>query len=107
MAQYQLEVGILLALAALGSALTFVVFRVKDSEGVIKLPTTDNSLEREHDPFDVTVPEDLVDGHPIGEEQFWRKVRINLNLRRPTNDPGVLRPAYGSSHSRRPLRSHS
>ncbi|KAF7983210.1 hypothetical protein HWV62_23484 [Athelia sp. TMB] len=76
MAQHQLEVSILLGLAALGSAFTFIVFRAKDSEGAIKLPTGDDSLEREHDPFDIAIHEDLVDGHPIDEERFWRKARV-------------------------------
>ena len=27
------------------------------------------------DPFDVTEPEDLVDGQPVDEERFWNRVR--------------------------------
>ncbi|KAF7972890.1 hypothetical protein HWV62_16688 [Athelia sp. TMB] len=76
MVQYQLEVGILLALTALGSAIIFVLSRGKNSEGAIKLPAESDSLEQEHDPFDIATPEDLVDGHPIEEERFWRKARL-------------------------------
>ena len=28
------------------------------------------------DPFDVTKPEDVSDGEPVGEKEFWEGVRV-------------------------------
>ncbi|KZP24915.1 hypothetical protein FIBSPDRAFT_856268 [Athelia psychrophila] len=71
MAQYQLEVGVLLFAGALVSAL--IRFLTRPKHGAIKLTADD---EHKHDPFDILTPEDLIDGHPIDEEKFWAKARL-------------------------------
>ncbi|TFY65276.1 hypothetical protein EVJ58_g2068 [Rhodofomes roseus] len=66
MPQYQLEVAIVLA------------------EGKVHLPSeVEEELER--DPFDVTKPEDFVDGTPVNGEEFWhtmwlRKLAVSVLL---------------------------
>ena len=80
MTQFQLEIGIFLCCCAVVSSLFFYrATRPEDSK--IALPIRNGSLghedEREvDDPFNVTTPEDMVDGFPIREEEFWRKVRM-------------------------------
>ncbi|KAH7925973.1 P-loop containing nucleoside triphosphate hydrolase protein [Leucogyrophana mollusca] len=78
MPRYQLHVAAALAGTALCSWLILCLTR-RPSEGKLQLPTTQGtSLEDElkHDPFDVTNPEDIVDGEPIDEDAFWRKMRL-------------------------------
>ena len=78
MPSFQLEVGIVLCCCALFSASVFLWQR-RPEEGAVKLPIhndeeLDGAIESD-DPFDVTKPEDVIDGYPIREEEFWRKVR--------------------------------
>lgn len=75
---FQLEVAITLAVSAFCS---FVVFYLsQEKEGNIQLPTNveadsaEDFDRHEPDPFDVTTPEDLVDGYPIDGEAFWARV---------------------------------
>ena len=77
-----LEIGIFLCVCALLSFATLV--RSWNNEGKIKLPLHENGQSEDpwnsgedHDPFDVTKPEDLIDGYPIKEELFWAKVRVS------------------------------
>ncbi|KAF5378754.1 hypothetical protein D9615_006977 [Tricholomella constricta] len=79
MPRFQLEVCIALAIAAFGSVGIFYLNRPK--EGKIQLPTHVGTEDLEddalhgHDPFDVTKPEDIVDGYPIDGDAFWAKMR--------------------------------
>lgn len=79
MVQYQLEVAIALGVAVIGSASFFYLNRPK--EGKIHLPVYGDDDDRPtHDPFDVTMPQDLSDGEPIEEEKFWARVRLIIAL---------------------------
>ncbi|CDO71111.1 hypothetical protein BN946_scf184844.g115 [Trametes cinnabarina] len=75
MPEYQLHVAVALATA---SAISFGLFLVAGPEKTKDvLPTFvagEDGLSR--DPFDVTTPEDFVDGIPINEERFWTKMRL-------------------------------
>jgi hypothetical protein len=75
MPQYQLEVAILLVASAACSLGVF--YLTKPKEGQIKLSVdNDDGYERgtQPDPFDVTKPEDMIDGHALDERGFWAKV---------------------------------
>lgn len=67
MPDYQLPASVALAAVAAISAL----FNLANSkqEGNIKLKGPEG--EQEHDPFDVTTPEDVAPGEPIDGPQFW------------------------------------
>ncbi|KAH9169799.1 ATP-binding cassette transporter [Lactarius sanguifluus] len=72
---FQLPVAVTLA----GTGLLSIVFRgLSASErGKIALPITlDSPLESQHDPFDVTSPEDIIDGEPIDEASFWANTKL-------------------------------
>jgi hypothetical protein len=84
----QLSVAIVLACSAVISLAHFVVSR--PGEGRIRLSETTEALE--HDPFNVTTPEDVVDGEPIDEEGFWRKVRGNPLYRCSFVNENILGP---------------
>ena len=74
MPEYQLPIAGALAVTAVGSLVAFYVERPNNRAGKIQLPTHgehEDSLLR--DPFDVTIHEDVTDGDPIDEEQFWNK----------------------------------
>ena len=71
MPDYHLPVSIALAVAAATSAT--VNFATSPQEGKIKLDGPEG--EQEHDPFDVTTPEDVAPGEPIDGSQFWSRVR--------------------------------
>ncbi|KAG6885741.1 hypothetical protein C0993_010568 [Termitomyces sp. T159_Od127] len=78
MPHFQLEVCIALAAAGLGSG--GLLYFNRPQEGKIQLPVY-TALEADadetlgHDPFDVTTPEDVVDGFPIDGDAFWAKMR--------------------------------
>jgi hypothetical protein len=71
---FQLPVAVTLASSAL---LSLAVRGLSTSKsGKIALPVTLNDpLEPRRDPFDVTSPEDIIDGEPIDETSFWLNVR--------------------------------
>ena len=71
---FQLPVAVTLASTAL---LSLAVRSYSASKwGEIALPVTLNDpLELRNDPFDVTSPEDIIDGEPIDETSFWLNVR--------------------------------
>ncbi|KAG0704981.1 multidrug resistance-associated ABC transporter [Suillus ampliporus] len=77
MPPYQLP----LAEALVGAAIisTLVLFLASSQQQKIHLPTTqDASLAgdvNQDDPFDVTEPEDFINGEPINEDAFWAKMR--------------------------------
>ncbi len=66
------------AIALLVSAcLSLALLFKHKNEGKLQLPIHADGDDRllGHDPFDVTKPEDVVDGYPIDEEGFWNRVR--------------------------------
>lgn len=75
MPQYQLEVAIFLTVGA-ACSLAWTLSQPKD--GQIKLPVYDDGYEHgsQPDPFDVTKPEDMIDGYPLDEQAFWMTVCI-------------------------------
>jgi len=75
MPRYQLEIGVTVLVGAVASAATFALYNTKT--GKISLREDDDEqpeLAGEKDPFDVTEPEDTIDGTPIDEERFWKLV---------------------------------
>jgi len=76
MPSFQLPVAVTLTSSALFS---LAIHRFSASkQGEIALPVTLNDpLEPRSDPFDVTLPGDIVDGEPIDETGFW----LNMKLR--------------------------
>ncbi|THH21147.1 hypothetical protein EW146_g360 [Bondarzewia mesenterica] len=75
MPRFQLPIAVTLAASALASFALILLHRPR--EGKIQLPLTTNGEEETHrDPFDVTTPEDLVDGEPIDNSGFWARTRL-------------------------------
>jgi hypothetical protein len=77
---FQLPVAVTLA----SSAFLSLAFRGLSAlkRGKIALPlTSDSPLEPQHDPFDVTSPEDIIDGEPVDESSFWANVRSLVGIR--------------------------
>ncbi|KAF8438137.1 hypothetical protein L210DRAFT_968152 [Boletus edulis BED1] len=75
MPQHQLPIAAILAATGAGSIL--ILYLTRSRQPKIQLPTSgeqNESLLR--DPFDVTRPEDFVDGYPIDEVAFWNKIRL-------------------------------
>lgn len=72
-----------ISVALVGCVLVSLVglWITREKEGSVKLPVhvgDDDSLGNgsgEGDPFDVTKPEDVVDGYPIDEDGFWKRIR--------------------------------
>ncbi|KAH9916981.1 multidrug resistance-associated ABC transporter [Epithele typhae] len=75
MPEYQLQVAVVQVAVAVASLAVFTVGARKSRQDA--LPTF---LEGEEallrDPFDVTRPEDTVDGTPLREAEFWTKMRL-------------------------------
>ena len=80
MAPIELSVSIALAALVPVSLVTFYFVKPSSAGGEIKLPETADHLE--HDPFNVTTPEDVEDGQPIDEAGFWARVSFYLRYRR-------------------------
>jgi hypothetical protein len=80
---FQFPIAVTLATCSL---LSLALFGLSTSKhGGIALPITSNSpLESRHDPFDVTLPEDIIDGEPIDEEKFWVIVSPIIVVRKCT-----------------------
>ncbi|KAJ3746747.1 multidrug resistance-associated ABC transporter [Lentinula detonsa] len=75
MARYQPEIALALAVLVAASLCLLVLNRHRD--GKIQLPVNVAQGEQSlPDPFDVTTPEDFLEGYPIDEENFWKKLRI-------------------------------
>lgn len=96
MPAYQLEVAITLAFFV-GCSI-FAYWLAQPKEGQIKLPEyqDDSDIARDEleqegkkDPFDVTNPEDFVDGYPLDEKGFYDKVRITKPTRRVDIEVGL------------------
>jgi hypothetical protein len=79
MPPFQLPVAVALAT---GAILSLAVRGLSASKrGKIALPvTSDAPLEPQHDPFDVTSPEDITDGEPVDETSFWLNVRSLIQI---------------------------
>ncbi|EDR07940.1 multidrug resistance-associated ABC transporter [Laccaria bicolor S238N-H82] len=75
MPRFQLPAAGILAGSAFASLITFYLTR--SPEGKIQLPTSVDASEEYlgSDPFDVTTPEDVIDGYPIQAEAFWCRMR--------------------------------
>ena len=76
---FRFVTGVVLCSCALVSACLFVFFGLRGKEGTIRLREDEgdvllNGGTDSDDPFDVTTPEDVIDGQPIDEEAFWSKV---------------------------------
>ncbi|KAE9407953.1 ATP-binding cassette transporter [Gymnopus androsaceus JB14] len=72
MARFQLEIALTLIIFSAASFLLLVLRRQK--EGKIQLPSHVTEDEQSlPDPFDVTTPEDYIEGYPIEPVIFWRK----------------------------------
>jgi hypothetical protein len=75
MPAHQLPVAITLLVLAVCS---FLEFNFSPSQyGKIKLHGDDEVSSP--DPFDVTTPEDIVDGEPLDGQEFWRRVSPHLS----------------------------
>ncbi|KAI0312306.1 multidrug resistance-associated ABC transporter [Amylostereum chailletii] len=74
MPRFQLAVAIFLAATVFASLFFFWLLRSK--EGKIQLPVHEGDSVYEHDPFQVTSPEEVVDGESIDEAGFWAWVRL-------------------------------
>lgn len=80
MLRFQLPIAIVLGASTLTSAVALLLSK-RNENGKIQLPThSEEVLEGDHyahhDPLEVTRPEDVIDGYPIDEEAFWRRVRL-------------------------------
>lgn len=78
MPRYLLEFAVVLAVAALGSAIVYAidVFRQHKptrQDGYNSVYEVEE-LEGPKDPFDVVSPEDYEDGEPLDEQHFWGRV---------------------------------
>jgi hypothetical protein len=93
MPRFQLEVSIVFAVSVICSV--GILYLSRTQYGKIQLPIGRDEIDEledfGHDPFDITKPEDIVDGYPIDEPKFWEKVWLSslpvetsLKLRRFT-----------------------
>lgn len=86
MLRLQLEIAVALAVSAFVSLATLYFSRPRP--GKIQLPVhTDDALDATitKDSFDVTTPEDIIDGYSLDEEKFWnqmflRKLIITVDI---------------------------
>ncbi|KAI8972894.1 ATP-binding cassette transporter [Trametes punicea] len=75
MPEYQLHVAVALAVACATSLGLSIVAGLEEKNNA--LPTVVDGQEGlARDPFDVTNPEDFIDGLPIDEQRFWTKMRL-------------------------------
>lgn len=77
MPRLEFEISVALVVSVVLSGI--VLWITREKEGKVQLPThvDDESLGDGFlggDPFDVTKPEDVIDGYPIDEDEFWKKV---------------------------------
>ncbi|EPQ52340.1 multidrug resistance-associated ABC transporter [Gloeophyllum trabeum ATCC 11539] len=81
MLRFQLQVAVALAIAAVGSVGFLAFYGVGNKEGQIKLPVySDEQEDGTPDPFNVTKPEDAIDGYPVNEQEFWHRMRLRKLL---------------------------
>ncbi|KAI0338006.1 ATP-binding cassette transporter [Trametopsis cervina] len=77
MSQYQLPVVVALTATGLFSGGLLLV--TKPTEGKVKLLDVVPDASSK-DPFDVTRPEDVIDGEPVDEVNFWARMRLRKIL---------------------------
>lgn len=75
MPELQFQVAVVLVACWVLSALLLIVVTYDESKVRLPQSVQDNSLQ---DPFDVTKPEDIVDGEPVDEVRFWARVRTEI-----------------------------
>ncbi|KAK7463002.1 hypothetical protein VKT23_007584 [Stygiomarasmius scandens] len=78
MARLQFEIAVLLAICAITSLSALLLSRAWSRDGKIQLPlhTEENGTEDlTPDPFDVITAEDCLEGYPIEEEKFWKRMK--------------------------------
>ncbi|TFK48986.1 P-loop containing nucleoside triphosphate hydrolase protein [Heliocybe sulcata] len=82
MLRFQLQVAVSLAVATVGSLGFLWYYGTGDyEEGKVRLPVySDGEEELQSDPFNITKPEDLIDGYPVDEQGFWNKMRLRKLL---------------------------
>ncbi|KAI0806225.1 multidrug resistance-associated ABC transporter [Irpex lacteus] len=78
MSQYQLPAAVFLAASGLFSAGLSLLSK-PTTDGKVQLPDyiSDSTSK---DPFDVAKPEDIVDGNPVNEANFWARMRLRKIL---------------------------
>lgn len=83
MPRFEFEFSVVLLVCAVGSGI--VKWCMREKEGKIRLPTHageenervgDGFAGEGGDPFDVTRPEDIVDGYSLDEDEFWKRVSL-------------------------------
>ncbi|KAF8231139.1 hypothetical protein L208DRAFT_1459361 [Tricholoma matsutake] len=67
-----------LGISACDSLLAF--YLTCEKTGKLQLPTNVEESEDGHDPFDVTTPEDVIDGYPTNTDTFWVLASIFTHL---------------------------
>ncbi len=78
MPRFQFETSVALMVCVVGSGV--VTWFVSEKEGKIRLPMhaederPASGFVAEADPFNVTTPEDIVDGYPVDADEFWKRV---------------------------------
>ncbi|EIN08192.1 multidrug resistance-associated ABC transporter [Punctularia strigosozonata HHB-11173 SS5] len=78
MPEFQLPVAVVLAAGAVCSLVSYAAAHRNDTkEGKIKLPAYASDPDvTASDAFNVTKPEDIVEGEPLDERQFWTWARL-------------------------------
>ena len=72
-----LELWVAIAFATSACSSSVVFYFTREQEGKIHLPTHESEdAVHGNDPFEVTTPEDIIDGYPIYEDAFWASVRL-------------------------------
>ena len=90
MPQYQLPVAAALGACALFSAALLILSKPVN-DGKVKLPEILQDSTSQ-DPFNITRPEDIIEGEPVDEARFWSRVRSLA----PTCSPASPVPAAAS-----------
>ncbi|KAF9450615.1 P-loop containing nucleoside triphosphate hydrolase protein [Macrolepiota fuliginosa MF-IS2] len=78
MPRFEFEASVVLAVCAVSSAV--VGWFTREKEGTVRLPMHvgeegNPAGSGGEDPFDVTRPEDVVDGYPLDADEFWKRMR--------------------------------
>ncbi|TFK92526.1 multidrug resistance-associated ABC transporter [Polyporus arcularius HHB13444] len=73
-ARYQLHVAIALTVTLSASLISYLASGTNEKRTA--LPTFAEGEGLTRDPFDVTKPEDFIDGTPVDEDDFWKRMRL-------------------------------
>ena len=80
MPQLQLAATVFLVCCAIVSGVA-IFYQGKAPDREIQLPINNDEIPglddgtKSDDPFEVTTPEDVIDGYPVAERKFWVRVR--------------------------------